>query len=93
MLTGSPSGPQMKKLLVAWCEDGKAPEKVFVKWRDGSVDMPVAPYPGLYCQDEGGAWRLEMRPRGVPRIDARCLETKLKVKERQLQNPVGRRDL
>ena len=71
VLTGSPSGPQMKKLLVAWCEDGQAPEKLFVKWRDGSVDMPVAPYPGLYYQDEGGAWRLEMRPRGVPRIDAR----------------------
>ena len=76
VLTGSPSGPQMKKLLVAWCEDGKAPEKVLVKWRDGNVDMPVAPYPGLYCQDEGGAWRLETRPRGVPRIDALCLETK-----------------
>lgn len=44
VLTGSPSGPQMKKLLVAWCE--------------------------------GGAWRLETRPRGVPRIDALCLETK-----------------
>lgn len=79
VLTGSPSGPQMKKLLLDWCEKGKAPDKVFVKWRDGSVNMPVAPYPGLYRQDENGAWVLEKRPRGVQRIDAKCLETRLKV--------------
>ena len=78
IMTGSPSGPQMKKLLIDWCEGGKAPEKLSVKWPDGSVDMPVAPYPGLYTQDGNGAWRLEMRPRGVPRIDAMCLETKTK---------------
>ena len=76
-MTGSPSGPQMKKLLLDWCEGGKAPEKMSVRWRDGSVDMPVAPYPGLYRLGEDGKWILETRPRGVPRIDAMCLETKV----------------
>ena len=77
MMTGSPSGRQLKDLLVGWCEKGVAPEKIFVKWRGGSVNMPVAPYPGLYYQNASGEWKLEMRPRGVPRIDATCLETKL----------------
>ncbi len=77
VMTGSPSGMQMKKLLVDWCENGRAPAQIHVKWRDGSVDMPVAPYPGLYRQDADGAWRIEKRPRGVARIDAKCLETKV----------------
>ena len=76
IMTGSPSGRQLKDFLVNWCENGKAPEKIFVKWRDGSVTMPVAPYPGLYRRDDGKEWKLEMRPRGVARIDAMCLETK-----------------
>jgi feruloyl esterase len=76
LLTGSPSGGQLNKLLVDWCENGKAPEKIFVKWRDGSVTMPVAPYPGLYYQDDAGKWKVRQQPRGVPRIDALCLETK-----------------
>ena len=76
VMTGSPSGRQMKDLLVGWCENGVAPKKVMVKWRDGSVNMPVAPYPGLYCQGANGEWKIEKRPRGVRRIDAICLETK-----------------
>ena len=82
VLTGSPSGRQMKDLLVGWCEKGRAPERIMVKWRDGSVEMPVAPYPGLFRRDEGGNWSLEKRPRGVARIDASCLETKVSGYER-----------
>ena len=78
VMTGSPSGRQLKDLLVDWREKGKAPEKLFVKWRNGGVNMPVAPYPGLYRQDGDGNWRQERRPRGVARIDAMCLETKTK---------------
>ena len=78
VMTGSPGGRQLKDLLVGWCERGTAPEKIFVKWRDGKVNMPVAPYPGLYSQDATGEWALQSRPRGVPRIDAICLETKQK---------------
>ena len=51
-------------------------EKIFVKWRDGSVTMPVATYPGLYYRDDSGKWKTRQQPRGVPRIDASCLETK-----------------
>ena len=75
VMTGSPSGRQLKELLVSWCEKGTAPQKIFVKWRDGNVNMPVAPYPGLYYLD-GGEWKLENRPRSVARLDASCLETK-----------------
>ena len=78
VMTGSPGGRQLKDLLVKWCEKGVAPKKIFVKWRDGSVNMPVAPYPGLYYQDDAGEWKIEKRPRGVVRIDASCLETKTK---------------
>lgn len=76
VMTGSPSGRQLKDLLVSWCEKGEAPNKIFVKWRNGRVNMPVAPYPGLYYQDDGGEWKLENRPRGVVRIDDSCLTTK-----------------
>jgi len=81
-LTGSPSGSQTKDMLVAWCEEGKAPDKLVVEVKGrgehSGLKFPVAPYPGLYWQDGDGEWKLRKQPRGVPRVDASCLETKTK---------------
>ena len=77
ILTGSPSGLQMRQLLVAWCERGQAPEKITAKDR-GGADMLVAPYPGLYYQDAAGEWKLRRQPRSAPCIDESCLKTKTK---------------
>ena len=76
IMTGSPSGRQVKDLLVAWCEEGVAPERLDVKWRVGGIDMPVAPYPWLYRQDDGGRWVREERRRCEPTIHPSCLATK-----------------
>ena len=48
---------------------------------DRRVRARPSPTRGLCRQDEGGAWRQEMRTRGFPWIDAKCLETKLNVDE------------
>ena len=76
VMTGSPSGRQVKDKLVDWCEKGIAPDKLIVKWRRGGMDMPVAPYPGLYRQNDQGGWTLETRPRSKPIVDPSCRVTK-----------------
>lgn len=67
--TGSPSGAALRKLLADWCEKGVAPEKVVVNWRSAKMELPVAPYPGLFVRDADGKWRVTETKRGIPRID------------------------
>ena len=73
-LTGSPGGPNTRKLLTEWCEKGKAPERLIARWLSKGMDFPVATYPGLFVKD-AGKWKRVETPRGVMRIDEHCLET------------------
>ena len=67
--TGSPNGAVVRKLLTDWRENGVAPEKLIVNWRAEKMELPVAPYPGLYVRDADGKWSVTDVKRGVPPID------------------------
>ena len=75
-MTGTPSGSQARKLLMAWHEKGVAPDTLQSGWKSKKLDMPIAAYPGLYVKDASGKWQVKQTKRGVPRIDEVCLETK-----------------
>ena len=75
-MTGTPSGSQARKLLMAWHEKGIAPDTLQSGWKSKNLDMPIAAYPGLYVKDASGKWQVKQTKRGVPRIDGVCLETK-----------------
>ena len=75
-MTGTPSGSQARKLLIAWCEKGVAPTALQSGWKSKKLDMPIAAYPGLYIKDASGKWQVKQMKRGVPRIDEVVLETK-----------------
>ena len=75
-MTGTPSGSQARKLLMAWHEKGVAPDTLQSGWKSKKLDMPIAVYPGLYVKDASGKWQIKQTRRGVPRIDGVCLETK-----------------
>ena len=75
-MTGTPSGSQARKLLMAWHEKGIAPDTLQSGWKSKKLDMPIAAYPGLYVKDASGKWQVKQTKRGVPRIDEVCLETK-----------------
>ena len=68
--TGSPSGASVRKLLTDWREKGVAPEKLVANWRAAKMELPVAPYPGLYVRYVDGKWTVKEAKRGVPRLDA-----------------------
>ena len=68
--TGSPSGASVRKLLTDWREKGVAPEKLVANWRAAKMELPVAPYPGLYVRNVDGKWTVKEAKRGVPRLDA-----------------------
>jgi hypothetical protein len=73
----------MKQQLVDWCEKGIPPEKLVLNWRARKMQLPIAPYPQLYVQDDAKGWKLQEARRSVPCIDASCLKTDLKnLKER-----------
>ena len=67
--TGSPSGASVRKLLTDWREKGAAPKELVFKWRSANLDLPVAPYPGLYVKDADGKWSVKEAKRGVPPVD------------------------
>ena len=75
-MTGTPSGSQARRLLVAWREKGVAPKALQSGWKSKKIDMPIAAYPGLYVKDPSGKWKIKQMKRGVPRIDDVGLETK-----------------
>jgi feruloyl esterase len=80
---GVPSGRVMKQQLVDWREKGIPPEKLVLNWRARKMQLPIAPYPQLYVQDDAKGWKLQEARRSVPCIDASCLKTDLKnLKER-----------
>ena len=75
-MTGTPSGSQARRALMAWREEGKAPESMQSSWKSRKIDMPIAAYPGLYVKEADGTWQVKQVKRGVPRIDGASLETK-----------------
>ena len=75
-MTGTPSGSQARRLLIAWREKGVAPKALQAGWKLKKLDMPIADYPNLYIKDAAGKWQVKQMKRGVPRIDGVCLETK-----------------
>ena len=79
-MTGTPSGPQARRLLMAWHEKGVAPEAMQASWKYKNRDMPIAVYPGLYVKDAAGKWTVKQTKRGVPRIDGISLETRVDVR-------------
>ena len=78
LMTGSPGGPNTRKLLADWCEKGTAPDRLAARWMSRGMDFPVAAYPGLFVK-EGGKWKRVETPRGVAKIDACCRETSLEL--------------
>ena len=74
LLTGSPGGPNTRRLLADWCEKGTAPDRLAARWHSRGIDFPVAAYPGLFVK-EGGKWKRVETPRGVAKIDACCRVT------------------
>ena len=67
--TGSPSGASVRKLLMDWREKGAAPKELVFKWRSANLDLPVAPYPGLYVKDADGKWSVKEAKRGILPVD------------------------
>ena len=65
---GAAGTPSLTRAIVAWVENGKAPDRIIV--RDGvrKMDYPVATYPGLFVQDETGGWKRVERPRAKPQL-------------------------
>ncbi len=65
---GAAGAPSLRKSIVEWVENGKAPDRIIV--RDGvrKMDYPVATYPGLFVQDGKGEWTRVERPRSKPRL-------------------------
>jgi len=68
--TGSPSGAVVRKSLMDWREKGVAPKELVFKWRSANLELPVAPYPGLYVKDADGKWRIKEVKRGISRVDS-----------------------
>ena len=75
-MTGTPSGTQARRMLMAWREKGVAPTALQAGWKSKKLDMPIAVYPDLHIKDASGKWQLKRMKRGVPRIDGVSLETK-----------------
>ena len=75
-MTGTPSGSQARRALVAWREKGVAPTALQAGWKSKKFDMPIAVYPDLYIKDASGKWQVRQMKRGVSRIDESCLATK-----------------
>ncbi len=65
---GAAGSPSLAKAIVEWVENGTAPDRIIV--RDGvrKMNFPVATYPGLFVQDENGAWARVERPRSKPQL-------------------------
>ena len=78
-MTGTPSGAQARKLLIAWRENGIVPNTLKSEWKSKKLDMPIAAYPGLYVKDASGKWKVKNMKRGVPRIDGASLDTKTEM--------------
>ena len=76
VMTASPGGAQVRRMLTDWCERGVAPERLVCNWNSRRMTLPVAAYPGLFVHDANGGWVRKETPRGAARIDGRCLETK-----------------
>ena len=70
IMTGTPNGSAVRRMLVDWRENGKAPEKLDSSVKKKGLDMPIAPYPEMYVKGADGKWRVEQVKRGVVRIDA-----------------------
>ena len=70
IMTGTPNGAAVRKMLVDWREKGKAPERLDSSVKKKGLDMPVAPYPEMFVKGPDGQWHIEQVKRGVARIDA-----------------------
>ena len=64
IITGSPGGKVLRRILADWVENGKAPESIPCGWAAAGTTIPVAPYPGLSVR-KNGSWRTVQTQRGV----------------------------
>lgn len=55
-MTVTPTGPKQFRQLIAWREEGVAPERFETVWKSENLEMPVAPYPERFVQDGEGRW-------------------------------------
>lgn len=77
-MTGSPNTSGGRRLLIQWCEQAIAPEKLTFNWRAEKMVLPVSAYPGLFVFDDNGNWTLKTVKRGVTQIDKAARVTKVK---------------